>query len=538
MTRQKKKIATAHLAHLQVAPADPRPKLAKELNLAFPHASLTFLCFILTTFFFVDTLTAQTNKTTKPKFETFKPINTNQYYTNSTLTQPSQQTPTQNYSIGATANDIMEQTYRNAEQQMGQYMDRPYLTPQQNQQARQNYIINKSVPSNNDNGATNKQHQELLNILNEANTNETGKRMNFEYYKSVDFASKTKPYTDALNSLKNMATGNKPISLKDAFYITENAYGNTYLSYKEYCNIIKENTDFIKQMMIQNGLDPRNNEAIHKAIQKFGKDTTSINLPKNEMTKITIKKHIPYTYDYIDYKGEKDFRNYFVTKAFATGTGQCSSLPVVYGILAESLGATFYLSTAPNHSFIKYPDNAGKIHNYEPTSHWNISDDWYSEHMYITPQAENTGIYLDTLNKFMIIGDCIANLGISYLNKYGVADGTFLNECINASMKCFPKQNNLQAILLRSSVLAHMLDRLFYTNGIKDLKDIDKVKGARDLYEALQQNELLIKSLGYEEMPAGLYEQQMNLQEFRGKVQQEKGFNGKEKRNLFININN
>jgi len=176
--------------------------------------------------------------------------------------------------------------------------------------------------------------------------------------------------------------------------------------------------------------------------------------------------------------------------------------------------------------------------NYEPTSYWNISDDWYSEHMYITPQAENTGIYLDTLNKLMIIGDCIANLGISYLNKHGVADGAFLNECINASLKCFPKQNNLQAILLRSSVLAHMLGRLLYMNDIKDLKDIDKAKGATELYEALQQNELLLKSLGYQEVPAGIYEEQMNLQEFRGKAQEEKGFNGKEKRNLFININN
>ncbi|MBI4645306.1 MAG: hypothetical protein HY738_01615 [Bacteroidia bacterium] len=250
------------------------------------------------------------------------------------------------------------------------------------------------------------------------------------------------------------------------------------------------------------------------------------------------KKHLPFTYDYIDYKGEKDFRNYFATKTFATGTRQCSSLPIVYGIQAEALGAKFYLSTAPNHSFIKYPDNAGKIHNYEPTSHWNISDDWYSEHMYITPQAERSGIYLDTLNKLMIIGDCIANLGISYLNKYGVADGAFLNECINASMKCFPKQNNLQAILLRSSMLAHMLDRLFYMNGVKDLKDIDKVKGARELYEALQKNELLLKTLGYQEIPAGIYEQQMNLQEFRGKAQEVKGFSGKEKRNMFININN
>ena len=74
MKGQKEKTATAHLAHLQVAPATPRPKLAKELNLACPPALLIVLYLIITIFSFVDTLTAQTAKTTKPKFETFNPF--------------------------------------------------------------------------------------------------------------------------------------------------------------------------------------------------------------------------------------------------------------------------------------------------------------------------------------------------------------------------------------------------------------------------------------------------------------------------------
>ena len=32
--------------------------------------------------------------------------------------------------------------------------------------------------------------------------------------------------------------------------------------------------------------------------------------------------HLPFIYDYDDYKGENDFRNFFITKTFATGTGQ------------------------------------------------------------------------------------------------------------------------------------------------------------------------------------------------------------------------
>jgi hypothetical protein len=487
---------------------------------------------LLTVLFSVDSF-AQIKPVQQPKFETATPTNTG-YYFNSNFNNSTPQTNTSTYSppMGGNADDIIKQQNYQAMKMMG--YEPPVVPPSDPYLAHQ-FIINQYNQSVNPTQSQ-KQEKELTNILNEANKEEYGKRSKFEYYKSSEFSQKTKPYWDALNSLKSMASSGKSISLKDAFYKMESAYGIPYLTHKEYSDIIKENADFIKNMMIQNGLDPKNNEAMHKMIQKFYKDTVTITIKNPDMPKPIVKTHYPYSYDYIDYKGEKDHRNYFVTKAFATGAGQCNGLPIVYALTAEALGAKVYLSLAPNHSFNKYPDNAGKIHNYEPTSHWNISDDWYSEHMFITPEAEKSGIYLDTLNKIMILGDCIAQLGYGYLTKYGVADGAFLNECINASIGCFPKNNNLMALLLKSSTLAHMLDRLLYENGIKDLKDIDKAKGARELYEALKQNEAYLKYLGYAETPDGMYEEQMQLQEFRGKVQEAKGFSGKEKRNMFTTI--
>jgi len=488
----------------------------------------------LAPFIFENLLTAQSNNKTDQNIGNIIPGGNNFYYTHSPPTKQIMQKPEVNYPMRATAQDIIEQSYKITEQQMGAYIDRPYLSYQQNQKARQDYQIANAVAIMN-NGPKN-QNQEILKILNEANASESGKRLPFDYYKTAKFINKTKAYTDAFNLLKDMANGTIPISLKDAFYIIENAYGNMYLSYDDYCSIIEENAEFIKQMMSQSGLSAGNNEALHKSIQEFMRDTTTIKLPQNEMIRFSSRQHLPYTYDYIDFKGEMDFRNYFVSKALATGTGQCNSLPMVYAIHAEALKAKFYISTAPNHSFIKFPDNTGTIHNYEPTSHWIISDDWYCEHLFILPKAERSGIYLDTLNYQMIIGDCIASLGFSYLMKYGVTDGNFINDCINASLQCFPKKNGLQAILLRSSLLAHMLDRLLFMNEIRDLSEIDRIEGAKELYEALKQNELLLKSLGYTETPAGIYEQQMNLQEFRAMEQANKGFSGKEKRNLFINL--
>jgi len=48
MTKKKNKNANPNLAHLQVTPAEPRPKLAKELNHACPLAFIVVLLYVLT----------------------------------------------------------------------------------------------------------------------------------------------------------------------------------------------------------------------------------------------------------------------------------------------------------------------------------------------------------------------------------------------------------------------------------------------------------------------------------------------------------
>ena len=99
-------------------------------------------------------------------------------------------------------------------------------------------------------------------------------------------------------------------------------------------------------------------------------------------------------------------------------------------LLAEQLGAKTYLSYAPLHSFIKFPDNNGNIHNYEPTSHFEISDQWYAQHLNISRTAYQSKIYLDTLNKKQIVAGALMDLAFGYLNKHGVADGDFMDQCV------------------------------------------------------------------------------------------------------------
>lgn len=506
------------------------------------RALWTGIC-ILTSLFFADSF-AQQPQTPQP--ETFKPLNSG-YYTNSNLTDYSN-LPVYHHSTpfgGNHANDIINQQNQKTSQMMGAPIYKPGMTPQERQQANILYIQQQMAndPMYQHPNKANKfsqtalqKNKELLDILNEVHTEEVPRRTDFSYYKSVEFVAKTKPYTDALQHLKEQLSGKIKLSVSDAYFAVENAYGNTYLSKKEYDQILNQSADFIKKWLTQNGYNPKDNSALHLGIQKFLSDTLTIKTPDN-IEKVGVSNtvtHFPFFYDYEDFTAEKDYRNYFLTKCLATGSGQCSSLPATYNALAQKLGAKSYLSFAPLHSFVKYPDKNGKIHNYEPTSNWKISDKWYQDNMFISPKAKQNNIYLDTMNYRQIVAQSILDLAAGYMKKYGIADAQFVNECLEAATPHFPKDNNIYIYLIRSHKLAYMLERELHKNNVKDLKDVEKYPDAAMLYKAFLQNEAIIAELGYQKQPPQLYNQVMEQHEFKGRKQAEKNIDGKQKRNLFI----
>ena len=381
------------------------------------------------------------------------------------------------------------------------------------------------------------QQKQLTDLLNEANKTEPAAS---KYWKTPDFAKQTKPYLDAMKKLKEQLTGEKPLSVKDAYYEIENAYGNAYLSKKEYDDEINKSAYFIKQWLFENGYDLKNNIALHYGIQKFMSDTLTIGNKRNpELPNMQQKvTHLPFYYDYQDYKAEKDFRSYHAIKTFATGNGQCHTLPIVYAILAEAIGAKFYLSYAPIHDFIKYPDNKGNINNYEVTSNWQISDQWYKDNLYVKSLAQKKRIYLDTLNQKEIVAGSLIELAYSYEQKLGVGDGKFINECVDFAMDYFPdKEANIYGWLTRSGVTSVKLKRLIAEKGIKTLNEIQQNQETKVLLDSVYMLNKKIESLGYEEIPESAYDSIVQNQDSKGKIQQLKQMDNLKKRKLFIYLN-
>lgn len=473
-------------------------------------------------------LCAQIETPETPTFKKFSATDNKAYYINSSQGYISQLGNQQIIPMGSHANQILAQQNANAMRQMG-YRS-PVVPPSdpalmgEFMRSQYNAYLQQTQQSN-----------ELLNDLNELRNDDLLRRQS-NYYSSEKFKTESASYWKAMALLENMLLGKTPLSLKDAFYTLENAYGDIHLNYAEYNSILKKSAAFIQQWLKEHGHSATDNTTLHFGIQSFMRDTLTISKLIQEPSGVSKSMHMPFTYDYIDFRAEEDFRNYFVTKTLATGTGQCNSLPTTYLLLAEQLGVKAYLSYAPLHSFIKFPDNNGIIHNYEPTSHFEISDQWYASQLGISQQAYKSKIYLDTLNKKQIVAAAMLDLAYGYLRKHGVADGVFISECVQKAMPYFPGQvANVQGWLLRSTLLTSKLHRILQRDGIRDLKDIDKSPEGKEVYNHLKSIDQLLDELGYDELPTNQYEQLMRQQDTKGRKQKET-VNTKTKRDLFTNF--
>lgn len=346
-----------------------------------------------------------------------------------------------------------------------------------------------------------------------------------------------KTYADnkeALDVIQKQLNGLTPLSLTEAYYEVEKAFGNPYLSKDQYYSVIEESKAFISQWMDQNNLDKKNPEAVHYVIQKFIGSKLTIKIRKGTEDVIeTTKTHFPFFYDFDDYKGEKDHRNFFVTKAFATGSGQCNSLPAVYLILAEQLGVQAYLSFVPHHALIMYRGNDGSWNNYEVTASTKLSSKWYKEWLHIKTTAIQSGIYLKPLNKREVVANLAIDLANGYVRKNGLYDIRLINDCIKTAENEFPRNDNLYVHLMKNFKLSLMLEMEMDEQNIKDKDHIPKGSDADKFYKLLTDNEQLIFNLGYHKLPENIYNDLMDEHKENKIKQNDLRLNGKKTRNLF-----
>ena len=191
----------------------------------------------------------------------------------------------------------------------------------------------------------------------------------------------------------------------------------------------------------------------------------------------------------------------FVEKALATNSGQCHSLPLLYLILAEEIGANAQLAYSPSHSYIKFKDDNGKWHNVELTNGMMTTDAFVLQSGYIKAEALQNEIYMLPLNQKELLSHVLFDLAKGYTVKY--CYDRFVEEVIDKALQLDP--NNINAHMVKSD---YRTMRFMYVQKQFNLSpdNIIKYPKAKRLLDEMLAQYSVVDNLGFEEMPAEAYE--------------------------------
>ncbi|NQX96911.1 MAG: hypothetical protein HRT73_03405 [Flavobacteriales bacterium] len=234
----------------------------------------------------------------------------------------------------------------------------------------------------------------------------------------IDKQQIEKRYGVAFNELKAMLEDSGSLSFKKAVFITENAYWDNELNYELFSKEVLKLTRLCKAVAKSRQLlyDEADKEKMTKHAAIFSVITDTLPISYNG----GIVKRPPFTYDFEDFFGYKDWSKMFVIKLMNTKKGNCHSLPYLYKILAEEMGEQAYLSLAPNHIYIKLKNKKSGWYNTELTSGIFPIDAWVKSSGYIHMNAIRNGIFMDTLGQKQSIALCLIDLAQGFKKKMGV----------------------------------------------------------------------------------------------------------------------
>lgn len=309
-------------------------------------------------------------------------------------------------------------------------------------------------------------------------------------------------YEAALEQLNQLATSTEALSFKKAVFTIENTYWDNELDYDLFNQQIESYTKFCKAIINSRDLlyneDDKEQVKVHAAIFWALTDTIPIQFGDE------IVKHEPFTYDFEDFFGQKDWSKMFVIKLLNTKTGNCHSLPYLYKILAEELGEEAYLSLAPNHIYIKLKNKNSGWYNTELTSGIFPIDAWLKSSGYIHMDAIRNGIFMDTLGQQQSIALCMIDLAQGYEKKLGINDGQFILKVCETALKYYP--NYINAMLMKAETQRKLIAQQAKTVGAETISELFIYSSAtQEMFNDMEQTYVKIHQLGYRKMPEQMY---------------------------------
>jgi len=353
-------------------------------------------------------------------------------------------------------------------------------------QKRNQQIINEALENERQNSRSNQPQSDIQMLATKG-------------FPSQSYQEGTSNYYQAFAEINNMLNGKQPLNLGRAVFLVENAYYNNSLNYADYQKNLNDQVQVCNQKIREEKLNGDNNLVKNMMLFRLISDKLKIK-PAGTERSIT---HLPIKYDLDDYKSEKHYDSHFVTKLMRSGSGQCLSMPLYYLVLAEKIGAKAYWSFSPQHSFVKIQDEKGTWYNLELTCNAILSDAHYMNSSYIKAEAIRNRIYLEPMDKKEVVAHMLVELARGYYEKFGL-DNFYLN-CTNTSSQYL--SNKLDPLIMKAFYeerLTLTLAKLLEAPKPEMMKE--KSPEAYKHYENMQVLYKEIDDLGYEKLPAGIYE--------------------------------
>jgi hypothetical protein len=310
-------------------------------------------------------------------------------------------------------------------------------------------------------------------------------------------------YQSGYADLSKMLNGDKPISFKEAVILTENAYLDGIIDKAEVDKLLNFLTNlcigYKKANSLQNysKSDKPYIETVG-AVFKVVTDTTTIILPDSQVI-----YHYPFRYDFDDIFGSKDWSNMFVTKLLATHSGNCHSIPYLYKMICDELKVPCHLALAPNHIYIKHRSIKAGMYNTELTSAAFPIDAWLMASGYISLEAVQNRIFMDTLSEKENIALCVIDLANGFDHKYPDNDGKFVIECCDLALKYFP--NYINAMMLKAETRLRQLKQMQKRYGYAYLKEVTYYPEGKTMWDEMNLLYGKMLKLGYRNMPEQMY---------------------------------
>ncbi|WP_157485933.1 hypothetical protein [Flavobacterium soli] len=301
-------------------------------------------------------------------------------------------------------------------------------------------------------------------------------------------------------------------SIKENNFLVENAFFGNKMDKAEFDKVIKQSADFLIAKMKELNYSLTDNSAKNFMLFQFFSETLQLKSSKQE--------HLPFKYDFEDYMGFESHSKLFVSKLMETGSGQCHSLPMLYLILAEEIGAEAYLALSPNHSYIRFPDQKGKWYNVELTNGMFSTESYILQSGYIKSEALQNKIYMQNLSRKELLAQHLTDLAGGYIFKFGYDE--FVQAVIDKALALYP--NSITANMLKANIASARFEYVMKQLGINpkdpnDLQNIRHFPKAIELLDSVNQQFDLVDNLGYEHMPEYAY--QKWLQAMAGEKQKQ-----------------